>query len=141
MALTDNSIGQFTFIALLGNPLPPSQVVVPDDRPGVNGTEFVLLGLKGEPFSLISHRDAADYEQAKAIFAEYQTLQQEDAVELAQGGVSSLDAAYRVKVLRVVQIDCRSIRGGSGYRFASNGTGYLVCRWDLVAVPVEEATA
>src|SRR5262245_11578976 len=104
MALTENKIGIHQFIALRGEPIPPRQAAVIDDRPGVDGSEKILVGTKGEPFSMISQVDAETYLAGKLAFEEYKLLIDGDAVALVQGGVISDGLGYRVLVLNVTPL-------------------------------------
>jgi hypothetical protein len=138
MALTTNTIGPFVFIALRGEALPPQQRILADDRPGIDGTEFVQIGKKGEPFVLISQVDAQSYAAAKVFLRTYQEATTWDAQQLVQGGVSSVDLGYKVKVLAVRPLRMMTIRGATGLRHHPPSQGWIECQWDLVAVPLPE---
>jgi hypothetical protein len=139
MALQDNSIGAHDFITLLGEVVPPSFQVFTEDRPGVDGTEFIIGGNKGRPFSLVSQVDCASYTAAVQEFQQYLALKVAAPVQLVQGGVNFLTYAFMVKVVNVELIpgSPKTIRGAVGNkRGASPNQGFLECRWDLVAVPI-----
>lgn len=140
MSLATNQIGSFFFTALLGHPVPPRELVAENDRPGTTGTEFILVGMKGERFSLISHADCDSFDAAKSKLQQYQALTGQGAQELVQGGVSSTNKKYKVKVLDVIELDCRAIRGAVGNRMSNFSLAYLVCRWDLKSIPLEESS-
>lgn len=138
MALQDNSIGAFDFITLLGQVVPPSYQVLTEDRPGVDGTEFILAGNKGRPFSLVSQVDCASYTAAVATFQNYLGLKVVAPVPLIQGGVNYLTYAILFKVVNVELMpgSPKTIRGAVGNKLGpSPNQGFLECRWDLVAVP------
>lgn len=137
MALTTNKIGIHQFICLQGQQQPPAQVKVIDERQGVNGSEFVLTGKKGRPFSLISMVDCDSYEDALNTHIVYQRLIEEDAQEIVQADVSGDSLGYRVVVLNVELLEARRIAGAAGNLFSDQAGGFLVCRWDLCAVPLE----
>jgi hypothetical protein len=136
MAILDNKIGTFRFVALLGNPMPPAQRVRIDDRPGFDNSEYALEGLKGEPFVVLSQVDADDYEDARALFLEYQELQGQDAVEFQQGGVSSTAQGWKVKVLMVRQERCLALAGGAVGGLTATPGAWLECRWELQAIKI-----
>lgn len=105
-----------------------------DDRYGVDGSEFILTGKKGQPFTLVSQVDCENYSDAVATLNAYKQLSEEGAVEVIQGGVSSDDFGYAVKVLNV-QGQPQALAGSVGSRFSSAGQGFLMAQWTLVAVP------
>lgn len=137
MALTTNKIGAFTFIALMGERVPPAQVNAIDSRAGVQGEEFTLLGKKGQPFAVVSQVDADDYNAAWTTFNSYLAACASDAVEMIQGGISTVAEGYKVKVLAVTPVRIITIRGASGNKqAAAPNTGFVEARWDLIAVPI-----
>jgi hypothetical protein len=139
MALQTNKIGIHQFISLTGLIVPPATVKLVDDRPGVDGSEFVVTGHKGRPFSLISQVDEETYETAHNLLRVYQTAIDEDAVEIIQGGVSMDGLGFRVNVISVELAEpIRTIRGATGYRYYTTPLAFLICRWDLVSVPFED---
>lgn len=137
MALTTNKIGIFTFVSLQGQMVPPATVKIPYDRPGVDGTEFVLAGRKGRPFVLVSTVDDEDLTAAQNTLSSYQDLIGEDAQEVVKGGVSSSSLGYKCVVLDVQEVACGPIRGASGYLLSSQAQAYLTAQWTLQAVPLE----
>jgi hypothetical protein len=137
MALGTNSIGAFAFITLKGEVVPPSTLVLTEDRPGVDGTEFILAGYKGEPFTLVSQVDTATYAAAKELFNAYLAMQGAEPLNVIQGGYAHLTDGWRAKVVKVRKIHCYGIRGAVGNKLGSSpNQGFLEARWDLVAVPV-----
>src|SRR5687768_8011579 len=135
MALSDNKIGDHRFVSLDGEPIPPMQIAVLDDRNGVDGSEKILVGTKGTPFSLVSQVDAEDYATGKGYIDQYKALIDGDAVTLVQGGVDHDGRGFRVLVLRVEPLDVRPIKGASGNKINPPSEGWVITRWDLVAVP------
>lgn len=137
MALTTNKIGDHEFIALRGEPIPPAQMTVVSDRPGVAGSETITQGIKGKPFSMISEVDAESYAAAKTLHDQYKLLIGGNAVNLVQGGAESDSQGYRVLVLGVEPVPggVVPIRGASGRKFSSAAQGFARYRWDLIAVP------
>jgi hypothetical protein len=136
MALTENKIGTIPFIALRGVTKPPGPKAVVDDRPGVDGSEKILIGTKGEPFVLLSEVDAESYADAKAAIKDYQQLIDGDALTLVQGGVSSDGLGYRVLVIDVQEVACFAIRSPVGNKLNSPSLGFVRAQWTLVGVPV-----
>jgi hypothetical protein len=137
MPLTTNKIGDFEFIALRGEPVIPKQAVAIMDRPGIDGSEKILLGKKGVPFALVSQVDQASYQAAKETLLEYQDLIAEDSVALVQAGVDSEQLGYRVQVLNVNEAPggCRPIRGAVGNALNQPSEAFLEAIWELIAVP------
>ncbi len=105
-----------------------------DDRYGVDGSEFILTGKKGQPFTLISQVDCESYSDAVSTLNAYKQLIEEGAVELIQGDVSSDDYGYQVNVLSVMG-QPQALAGSVGSRFSSAGQGFLTAQWTLIAVP------
>lgn len=138
MSLTTNKIGDFEFVSLRGEVIPPMATKVIDDRPGVDGSEFVLTGTKGRPFSVVSQVDEASYQAAKTLLGLYRALIDSEPVEIVQGGVSSESHGYRVAVLNVEPLRIMPIRNAVGNKLNPPSQGWIECRWDLVAVPLEE---
>lgn len=137
MALHENKIGNFEFIALEGELVPPRQRLVTDDRPGVTGTEFTLLARKGTPFQLISQVDAEDYDDARELYLQYRDLIEDVPQEVVKAGLScEVEDNYLCKVMDVTPLDIRTIRGAVGNLISEDAEGFLVCRWDLIAVPI-----
>jgi hypothetical protein len=136
MALLENKIGANEFIALQGEVVPPEQDVLLDDRQGADGTEKVLVGLKGHPFQLVSHADAVDYDDANQLLGQYKGLIELDIQQLIKGGFDydDFDPAFRVQVLRVTALKILAITGCVGGLRPPSG-GYISARWELIAVP------
>lgn len=135
MAYLRNSIGPFNFISLEGAVDIPGQVIVVDSRPGVDGMEFTLLGLKGQPFPMISTVDIDDLFWSDPSVQDYKTLIELGAVDVWKNGVPLL-ADCLVKVLNVTKLDTRQIATAVGNKLSAQSGALLVCRWDLVAVPI-----
>ena len=137
MAYLTNKIGQHEFISLMGLPIHPTQRVAIDDRPGVTGSEIMLMGFKGEPFTLISAVDTASYSAAHQKYNDYRQMPAESAVELVIGSVSSYTFFYAVKVLKVEPIEFLKISTPVGNKLNAPSLGWCSCRWDLLGVPLE----
>jgi hypothetical protein len=137
MSLLENKIGIHTFISLKGYWNPPAQIKQIDDRPGVNGSELILVGKKGEPFTMISQTDAESYEGALSYILDYLALIDGDAVEVVKGGVSCETFGFRCSVLRVREIDCFAIRGAAGNYLSPPSQGFVIAEWTLIAIPLE----
>lgn len=136
MPLQTNSIGGFSFIALKGQVVVPSYQVLVEDRTGVDGTEFIVAGNKGRPFSLLSQVDCADYTEALSIYESYQAMKVAAPVVLVQGGVPFAGMLFKVLSVELAS-EPRTIRGAVGNKLgASPNQGFLECRWDLQAVPL-----
>ncbi len=136
MSLLTNSIGANEFLALQGEVIPPQPNIILDDRQGADGTEKVLVGLKGHPFSLVSHADAVDYADAVQLLGQYKGLIELDIQQLIKGGFDydDFDPAFRIQVLRVTALRILATTGCVGGLRPPSG-GYISARWDLIAVP------
>jgi len=98
-------IDRHTFITLSGPVAELRERVVPQVRPGVDGTEFLLLGRHASPFELVATRDFATASLADKAVDDYAAL-------CAEGAVDVTDAAgrrYEAKVLDVVRAE--TVRG------------------------------
>ena len=135
MSYLENKIGIHQFISLAGEIVTPAQVKVVDDRYGVDGSEFILTGKKGQPFTLVSQVDCESYSDAVSTLNAYKQLIEEGAVEVIQGGVTSNDYGYAVNVLNVVGQPQAMTGVAVGNAFSSAKQGFLIAQWTLVAVP------
>lgn len=133
MALGTNSIGDFSFIALLGNREPPREQLEIEARPSVNGLTIIRTGSRGTPFRLRSQVDAASYNAAWSTFRQYLSLINDDPQLLIQGGIYSSSEGYMVQVLDVHPVRIGPIKTASGGLNAPS-LGWLECDWDLVAI-------
>lgn len=133
MALGTNSLGDFSFIALLGNREPPRQQLEIEARPSVDGLTIIRTGSRGTPFRLRSQVDAASYNAAWTTFRSYLGLISADPVVLTQGGIVSTAEGYKVQVLDVRPVRIGPIKTASGGLNAPS-LGWVECDWDLVAV-------
>jgi hypothetical protein len=126
----ENSIGEFEFLALLGEVEAVRQVIELDERPGTNGTTVTWTGRKGKPFQLISQVDAVDYAHARTLYNLYLTLTDSNPVPIVQGGVPS----EIVQVLDVQPLRIGALAGSAGQRIHPPSKGWCECLWTLVAV-------
>lgn len=133
MALDTNSIGDFSFIALLGNREPPRQQLEIEARPSVDGLTIIRTGSRGTPFRLRSQVDAVSYNAAWTTFRQYLNLTNSDPVVLTQGGIVSTSEGFKVQVLDVRPVRIGPIKTSSGGLNAPS-LGWVECDWDLVAV-------
>jgi hypothetical protein len=99
MPYLTNSIGAFTFISLEGEYDWEEQQITIDSRPGVEGMEFTLLGVKGQPFVLISLVDVNSLSDGKSLIEDYKNLVAGNPVTVWKNGVVYVSA----KVLKVTQ--------------------------------------
>jgi hypothetical protein len=151
MALTDNKIGDFDFLALIGNPLPPVEAVSIDQRPAVAGTSVTrgaplrdefgdvqidnqgnpIRAKQGQPFVMMSRADAANYAAAIQLFDLYVQSCGANPVTMLQGGVSSDSRGFKVVVFSVQRLRAVSVSRSVGGVY---GGAILECRWDLIAI-------
>lgn len=131
-----NAIGNFTFIALLGNPVPPKgqpQVIA---RPGVDGVGIWRSGKRGEPFKMVSQVDAPSMRVARNAMAAYVASIEQNPVALIQDDYDYSSEGWKVVVLDVVQRQCHAIISAVG-GINPPSLAYLEAEWALVAVSSE----
>jgi hypothetical protein len=132
-----NSIGEFTFLTLNGNPEPPKEECLVLSRPGVDGVAVWKTGQRGGKFTLRSAVDAADLTAARAQYAQYVASIGGDpvAVVWCDLALQTIEGeAFDVIVLDVRPVSIRKILGGVG-GLHTPSLGWCECDWDLVAVP------
>lgn len=137
MAFPVNQIGEFQFIALQGDPIPPAQHLEVEHRAGVDGISIARLGVQGVPFRMLSQVDQASYSKARREFIKYQKLQGDEPQLLIHNNLVSTDEDYKVQVLRVwiTPGGLRRIAGASG-GLNSPSLAMLECEWELIAVSI-----
>lgn len=133
------AIGQFEFINLSQAPIPPKDKIAVHSRAGVEGVELRRTGKRGEPFTVQTVMDAADYSAALALYKEYLTLIDGDPVDLM-----FLDETEPNKVQ---VLDVQPIPGGvTAILFGLNGMsgeatpsyGWCACEWTLIEITEAE---
>lgn len=133
MALGTNQIGDFIFIALLGQREPPRQQLEIEARPSVDGLTIIRTGSRGVPFRLRSQVDQGTYNGAWTTFRSYLALINADPVAMVQGGINSTAEGFKVQVLDVRPVKIGPIKSSSGGLNAPSAA-WLECDWDLVAI-------
>lgn len=126
-----NSISQFSFIELEGEYDWEQQQIAIDSRPGVTGMEFTLLGVKGQPFAMISLVDVDSLDAGKSLIEDYKDLVAADPVSVWKNGVLYVSA----KVLNVTPLQLHKITTAVGNKKSVSAGAILRCRWDLIAIP------
>ena len=135
MSIPTNSIGDFQFIALDGQPELIRQEIELVFRRGVNGAAFWRTGERGRPFRLRSRVDAQSKADAQALYATYKQLVGADPVTLVWSGLDyELRDGVQVVVVDVTQADCRSLAATGGTGLNPPSLGWLECDWELMAV-------
>lgn len=132
-----HKIGGNLFLALRGQVVPPSQRVVPVERPGVDGAGFLFLGRLPEPFTLRSQVDCQSLIDGQLRFDSYLELKDADGVELIKDSLAYLEAPrpWMVKVVDVQLVTLRAIIGMvGGLHWPS--LAWLEADWTLVPVEV-----
>ncbi len=128
-----DSIGPYTFIRLDGNPEPPRSGVEVVARAGVNGVGVYYTGRRGAPFTMRSTADFASLEAARTEFTQYQTLVDQDPVDMVWTGLNvGGNENCRYQVLAVRQVSLIAVRGLGGRAGTSGAT--LRAEWDLIAI-------
>jgi hypothetical protein len=131
MPYLTNSIGAFSFISLEGEYDWEEQQIAIDSRPGVEGMEFTLLGVKGQPFAMISLVDVNSLADGKSLIEDYKDLVAGNPVSVWKNGEVYVSA----KVLKVTPLRLAKIQTAVGNKRSSIAGAILECRWDLVAIP------
>lgn len=134
-----NSLGPFNFVSFhqpedRGAPPPlPAQQLEPIQRPGVNGTGFILQGIKGEPFDMRSAVDMYTVAAAANLLYQYQSYVGTRQI-LVWAGVD-FDAAYscQYQIFRCRPGRIRRITGSTGGLNPGAGA-WLEAWWTLVPV-------
>jgi hypothetical protein len=134
MAYLRNSIGDFNVISLQGEIDDKGEAISIDSRPGVDGMEFTLLGLKAQPFSMISLVDCDDLTAANIEMIGYKELIELNTVNVFKNGVPIM-GGFLIKVLNVTCLRRDKIVTAVGNKISNQAGALLECRWDLIAVP------
>jgi hypothetical protein len=125
------SIGAFSFISLQGEYDWEQQRIAIDDRPGVEGMEFTLLGVKGQPFVMVSLVDVDSFAAGKQLIEDYKDLVAGNPVTVWKNSEVYVSA----KVLNVTPLRLAKIQSAAGNKRSTSAGAILECRWDLVAIP------
>lgn len=124
-----NSIGNFVFLKLEGNPVGATENVSVQIRPGLDGFELWKEGNRGRPFPLLSIVDQVGMSIAQTTMASYRTLVGGNAVPLYWAD----EFFGNVNVLDVQQFDLFKVAAASG-GFAIPSGAVLVAQWTLLVV-------
>ena len=118
-------------------PLVPTRQVQPLQRGGVEDTTFVNMGIKGQPFQMISFRDADDLEAAFELYLDYVANVGVGPLALIWSGIdiSALFNNTAYVVLDVIPLSIAAIRTASGGLSTNKGAD-IYALWTLM--PVEE---
>ena len=135
--MADQYIGNFRFLILAGQIVPPSPRIESFTRPGIDGVGLLDLGRQPDGFTMRSKVDAADLAAAEELFELYLDLKGQNPVALIKDGLESTSARrpYLVAVLDVKQVVCRAIVGVVG-GLNPPSYGWLEADWHLVAVEI-----
>lgn len=130
-----NQIGDFEFIAIHGEPLAPREQLDVIQRPGVDGTGFLQIGRRGEPFELLTMDDAETRQIAEDMLVDYRALITQTPVSLTRSGVTY---PWLVQVLDVQAAAISDLLGSAGGRHPPSAA-VVRARWRLVAVDTPAA--
>lgn len=130
-----DAIGEHEFTVLHGEPEGPQERVFVLARPGVEGVGFLRAGLAGQPFTLESGVDLADWTDVETTYRQYVATVGGDPVGLVRGGIDYAAFGWQVEVLRVEKIagQTRALLGSVGGQNPP-ARAWLACRWTLIAV-------
>jgi hypothetical protein len=88
MPVQTNSIGDFTFIDLVGTIYLRQESLEVIERPGVVGTGFRKLAARGKPFELVSINYVWDFATARTALIAYNALVGEDPVAVIRNSIN-----------------------------------------------------
>lgn len=129
-----DSIGQFQFNRLSAMPERMANRWEREERSGVDGVALWSVGFGLEPFTLVSHVFAYDFEAAKQLYRSY--VSQCQALPLNRikfGGVLEPGVLYQVLAVKPLPGGIRAILKG----FNGDGIQYgaiCECEWTLQAI-------
>ncbi len=113
-------------------PNAPTEKLIADVRPGVNGVEFTKLGKSGEPFQLVSQCDYETFEAADDAYRGHLTLITQ-LLTLIWNDLDSNDSDYKVQVMDMKKIVCKALASAvGGLNPPSNA--WQECIWTLFPV-------
>ncbi|MGE0605556.1 MAG: hypothetical protein AB7O62_00415 [Pirellulales bacterium] len=132
-----NKIDTYEFLSLGGPPDLVKQMILPIDRPGVDGTEFWLTGSRSRPSPWISQVDCNDLEHAWDQVKLYTAM-----IDGTPRNVTLCDVDLAAKLgLQFMVLDVQPIPP-TPHRLLSCTGGlstqkgaFLVCQWILQAIP------
>ncbi len=106
-----------------------------DQRGGVDGTQFTLLGKKGEPFQLLSQVDLVSYPAAISEAQQYLDTIAGDTVPMVKDGIDYDALGMQFKVLNVTIVKIKAIVTCVG-GINPPSRAWLECVWELMAVEI-----
>ena len=136
--MSQNSIGTFQVLEIIGVPDTVAHQLEMVMRPGVLGLGFWDTGKRGRPFQVETRVDAADLAQARSFFENYTRLVGRAPVNIIWRGIDLSTYLIRFQVLEVRAIDIRSLAAASGGGLNPPSLGWCHCAWTLVAVSESE---
>jgi len=132
MAVLENKIGVYSFLAIAGEPPVPQEQIAIAQRPGVDGIELIKLGIKSRPVTLRCIRDCADPTDVQMLLEEFLLLK-ETPQELIHNGVSSHIHWYNISILDVVVAMQQPISKAIGGLLADPT---VLASFDFTVIPV-----
>lgn len=134
MAILSHKIGPFDFVTLSGPPQTPHERTEVIQRNGVNGTGFVKVGKKGEPFDVQTMADAADWGAANALANNYKTIVNQGTYDVTFAGVNYGGAGVRYVINGVEIVSIKKMAKSVGG--LASGLAVVTARWKLFPVNV-----
>ena len=131
-----NTIGNFQFIALHGNPVPPKGQPMVLARAGVDGVGIWRAGVRGVPFEMVSQVDAPNMAVARQLLKAYVDSIEQDPVPLIQDDYDYTAEGWKVVVLDVEQRQRHAIISPVG-GINLPSLAYLEASWTLIAIAVQ----
>lgn len=133
-----NSLGNFRFVAFHNPgdpgapPILPAQAGESIQRPGVDGTTILRLGVKAEPFQMRSGVDVPSVGDAASLLAQYIASQNVEPLSIVWGSIDYFVAFGALYVpLRVEPIRIRRISAPVGGLYGALGGAWLEALWTL----------
>lgn len=139
------SLGPFDFVSLSGlgdrsEPPPiPRKELIPIQRPGVDGTGFVEVGIHAGPTPLRSCVDLARPSDLTRLFLAYRTLITNGAQKIIWADIDYSDVYSTEFVVMDVQlIAARTLSAAAGGK--NNGTTWVEALWTVFPVAIDLET-
>ena len=136
------SLGRFDFVTLHGlgdrsEPPPiPRKELIPIQRPGVDGTGFVEVGVHAGPIQLRSAVDLASPTQVTRLFLQYRQLITAGSQKIVWADIDYSETyATEFVVLDVQYLAVRQLTAAAGGK--NNGTTWVEALWTLFPVPID----
>lgn len=143
MAIPVFTLGPFTFVNLhtpgdnAGPPLFPGERAAVIERPGVDGAGILQMGVKGEPFQMVSSVDVTTKTVALNLLALYNSHKGQKSLGLVWSDID-YESAFNTRyfVLDVMPLGVKRMPAATGGLSGSSSPYWVQAVWTLLPVPV-----